>query len=405
MAINAKPVVNELDALLKDGFARPRAEEYLNILAEEAATPTGSAAQGFNHDAVDGYDEGLFDPDYCAWAHSYGFFAKQAYAFNLSEDNIDDYMTDYDYHLVWPLNSWQRIWINDKLTLKYMLAGSSLDKYLPEYYYYSTPAGPLPLLDSNLKPGEAAFLDTLRAVGEFACKPCNGSRTVGFHKLSYKDGDYYVDNKPSSADGVKQFLHENPNFVFTEFFHPSAQMAKISPVINNLRLQVFNPTGVEPVIGASYFRIAMDVNGDDSKTNYRYPSKASHGNYNVWFNWKTGEFNRGTVIYANRFVDSPTSPDTGNLAEGVLEGWQEVIDMTLEMSARLNPLEYMGYDVCITDKGPKVIEINSHSGSKYLQFFQPFYKDEYMGPYFRDKIEQVKALSNEEKAARNRIVR
>lgn len=401
----AQKVVNEFDALIKAGFARPRAEEYLKILAEERNAPVGEGGASFNHDAVDGYDEGLFDPDYCEWAHSYGFFAKEAYAYGLSESNLDDYLSDYDYHLVWPLNSWQRIWINDKLTLKYMLAGSSLDKYLPEYYYYSTLSGPLPLLDSKLKPGIDAFLDTLRAVGEFACKPCNGSRTVGFHKLGYVDGEYQIDNKPSSAEGIKKFVHDNPNFVFTEFFHPSEQMAKISPVINNLRLQVFNPSGVEPVIGASYFRIAMDVHGDDSKTNYRYPSKADNGNYNVWFNWKTGAYGNGKIIYANRVVDSPCSPDTGVLAEGVLEGWQEVIDMTLEMSERLNPLEYMGYDVCITDHGPKVIEINSHSGSKYLQYFQPFFKDEYMGAYFRDKLAQIEAMNEDEIARRNSIIR
>ena len=224
----AQKVENALDALLKDGFAKPRAKEYLTVLEEERDTPTGDAAMGFNHDAVDGYDTGLFDPDYLEWAHSYGFYAKQAYAYDLCEDNIDDYMSDYDYHRVWPLNGWQRIWINDKLTLKYMLAGSSFDKYLPEYYYYSTPSGPLPLLESSMKSGEAAFLDTLRSVGEFACKPCNGSRTVGFHKLSYVDGDYLVDNKPSSAEGVLEFLHKNPNYVFTEFLHPSEQMARVA---------------------------------------------------------------------------------------------------------------------------------------------------------------------------------
>lgn len=401
----AQKVENALDALLKDGFAKPRAKEYLTVLEEERDTPTGDAAMGFNHDAVDGYDTGLFDPDYLEWAHSYGFYAKQAYAYDLCEDNIDDYMSDYDYHRVWPLNGWQRIWINDKLTLKYMLAGSSFDKYLPEYYYYSTLSGPLPLLESSMKSGEAAFLDTLRSVGEFACKPCNGSRTVGFHKLSYVDGDYLVDNKPSSAEGVLEFLHKNPNYVFTEFLHPSEQMAKVSPVINNLRLQVFNPTGVDPVIGASYFRIAMDVDGDDSKTNYRYPSKADYGNYNLWFDWRTGWYGKGVIIYANRYVDSPCSPDTGNLAEGVLEGWQEVVDLALEMSARLNPLEYLGYDICLTDKGPKIIEINSYSGCKYLQFFQPFYKDEYLSTYFRDKLSAIDALGADEVLRRNAIVR
>ena len=383
----ARKVDNTLEALLKDGFARPRAEEYLMILKEEVDAPD------------------LYDPDYREWAHSYGFFAKEAYCYDLNEDNIDDYMSDYDYHRIWPLNSWQRIWINDKLTLKYMMSGTSLDKYMPEYYYYSTPEGPLPLTEASRSLGDDAFLGTLREVGEFACKPCNGARTVGFHKLSYAGGEYLVDNRPSSAQGVLDFLREHPNYVFTEFLHPSDQMAKISPVINNLRIMVFNPTGVEPVIGASYFRFASAVGNDDSKSNYVYPSALDAGNYNVWFDWKTGWFGGGKDIYCNRVVDAPCSPDTGALAEGTLEGWEELCQMVLDMSDRLNPLEYLGYDVCISDHGPKVIEINSHSGSKYVQFFHPFYKDEYLNAYFTSKIEAIEALDEEGIRRRNAIVR
>lgn len=376
-----------LDDLLKDGFTRPRAEEYLSILQEELDAPD------------------LFEPEYCRWAHSRGFFAKQAYAYDLNEGNIGDYMTDYDYHRVWPLNSWQRIWINDKLTLKYMMAGTSLDSYMPKYYYYSTPEGPLPLLESDKALGEDAFLGTLREVGEFACKPCNGARTLGFHKLSFDSGTYLIDNVASSAEEVKTFLREHPNYVFIEFLHPSAQMGAISPIINNLRLMVFNPTGVEPVIGASYFRFATGVGSDDSKSNYSYPSEVDAGNYNVWFDWKTGWFGGGKDIYANRVIDSPCHPETGTLAEGYLEGWEEVVDLVLEMSDRLNPLEYLGYDVCISDQGPKVIEINSHSGSKYVQFFHPFYKDEFLSSYFRSKIEAIEALDEEGVRRRNAIMR
>lgn len=79
--------------------------------------------------------------------------------------------------------------------------------------------------------------------------------------------------------------------------------------------------------------------------------------------------------------------------------------MVLDMSDRLNPLEYLGYDVCISDHGPKVIEINSHSGSKYVQFFHPFYKDEYLNEYFTSKIKAIESLDGEGIRRRNAIVR
>ena len=387
MGSDGTMVTNTLDALLKDGFARPRAEEYLSILKEELDRPD------------------LFDPDYTEWAHAHGFFAKQAYAYDLNEDNLGDYMSDYDYHRVWPLNSWQRIWINDKMTLKYMFAGTDLDQYFPEYYFYTSPQGLIPMPEGGKSSDEKAFLAVLRDKREFACKPCNGARTVGFHKLSYDDNGYAIDNMPATDDDILAFMRTHVNYLFTEFLHPSAQMAAISPVINNLRLMVFNPTGTDPVIGASYFRFATGVGDDDSKSNYRYPSEQDAGNYNVWFNWKTGWFGGGKDIYANRVIDSPEHPETGVRAEGILENWREVCSFALDMSDRINPLEYLGYDICITDKGPKVIEINSHSGSKYVQFFHPFYKDEFLSSYFRSKIEAIEALDEDGIRRRNSILR
>ena len=110
----ARIVKNQTSDLLRDGFARRMADKYLNMLLFED-------------------DNDMFDPAYRSWAHRHGFCVESACAFGLNEDNIDDYLPDYDYFRVWPLNSWQRIWINDKLTLKYALAGTECDRFLPEY--------------------------------------------------------------------------------------------------------------------------------------------------------------------------------------------------------------------------------------------------------------------------------
>lgn len=378
-----------LEELLSDGFTLPRAKDYLRLQEEERNAP-----------------DGMFDQDYLEWSHAHGFLALNSYAYHLSEQTLDDYVNDYNYQRVWPLNSWQRIWINDKMTFKYMFNGTELDKYTPDTYFYSdAKRGILPLTEGGRVGSMDAFLGKLREVGEYAVKPCNGGRSEGFHKLGYKDGIYLVDNKPSTQEGVVEFVEANPNMIFTEFLHPSEQTAKISPVINNLRLLVFNPTGTNPQVGATYFRFAMDVHDDDSKANYVYPSDPDKGNYNVWFDWKTGYFGKGAMIYGNRVIETDISPDTGGKAEGILEGWETVVDVVLQMSDRLNALEYMGFDVCLTDKGPKIIEINSHSGCKYIQYFQPFNKSDITKDYFDRKLYDLSQLSESEIAARNKIMR
>ena len=51
------------------------------------------------------------------------------------------------------------------------------------------------------------------------------------------------------------------------------------------------------------------------------------------------------------------------------------------------------------------MEINSHSGIKYLQLFHPIWKDETLAPYYREKLAAIDALDEAGRARRNAIVR
>lgn len=379
-------VDNRMSALLERGFSKRMAREYQDILLKEEAST-------------------LFDSSYCAWAHAHGYFAESASAYQLSDDNLSNYLPDYEYYRAWPLNGWQRIWINDKLTLKTMLVGTEYDKYLPEYYFYTAPQGLMPLTNAHARGTIDAFLGVLRERGEFACKPANGERGVGFNKLSYADETYFIDNVEASADEVKAFVESHPNNVFTEFFHPGMGMEKISPVVHTLRVLTVNPTGSDPVAAASYLRFATGVGSDDSITNYRAPESEDICSFNTDFNLETGAFGGGRLVYGHKIVDESKHPDTGVEGSGVLPCWDEMRDMIMGLADRLNLVEYMGFDVCVTPSGPRLIEINSHSGCKYLQIFRPFMTDGYLSEYFSRKLHAIDGLDAHGIARRNAAVR
>ena len=109
-----------IDGMLRAGFSKKMAD-YLHGLWKQEK------------------ESGLWAEEDLEWAHARGFLAESAVAYNLKEaEHIEDYLSDYEYYRIWPLNSWERIWINDKLTLKYMLAGTKYDRYMPKYFYYKT---------------------------------------------------------------------------------------------------------------------------------------------------------------------------------------------------------------------------------------------------------------------------
>lgn len=382
----ADVVVNELGAMLARGFSKKMATMYLENLERERR-------------------DGFFDADYLSWAHEHGFYGESAIAYRLTEDNIDDYLSDYDYFRVWPLNDWQRIWINDKLTFAYMFSGTEFERYLPESYYYRAQGRLVPLMNSSMDPSMDAFLALLREKGEFACKPCNGEWGRGFHKLSFVEGEYRIDNRPADASSVASFVDKQKNLIYTEFFHPDEKTSRIDPLIHTLRILVVNRTGVDPVLAASYLRFATGAHGDDSKPNYFIPNKRGISSFNIGFDMKTGRYGGGHLLYGYERIDTDVHPDSGVIAEGVFEEWPEVKEMLVRMSLSLGPLEFMGFDLGMTSRGPKLMEINSHSGCKYLQVFRPYMVDPFLSQYFGDKLAALESLDEAALAARNGLAR
>ena len=74
----------------------------------------------------------------CKWALERGFIPGRIKLFGeeFNERTYQNYYADYDYFMAYPLNNHFAFWINDKLTLKYMLNTQKLAQYMTEYYLY-----------------------------------------------------------------------------------------------------------------------------------------------------------------------------------------------------------------------------------------------------------------------------
>lgn len=118
--------------MLEDGFSEKFARFYLNILEEEK-------------------NNSAYDSQFVKWAHSKGFRAEVASLYDINDINYMNFLSDYDYYRIWPINNWIRIWINDKLALKYMLDGTEYSGIMPKYYYYTSMDGLRTLVDNPYK--------------------------------------------------------------------------------------------------------------------------------------------------------------------------------------------------------------------------------------------------------------
>lgn len=375
-----------MDALLKNGFSIKMANYFLRLIENERKS-------------------GLWDINELEKIHTKGFLAESVASYPLWKEKPEQYLSDYDYYRIWPLNNWERVWINDKLTLKYILSGTQFDKYMPRYYYYKSNEGLEALVDcpENCRKGNVQdLIDLLIDEGKIACKPCNGSLSAGFFQLSYKDENIYINGEKQTIEQLNDFIEDHPNYIYTEFFYPSTDMAKIFPLIHTIRVLTIKDKEEMSRIAGAYLRFGTNESG---YANYMTVTPEMKFVYDVEINTNTGEYDAGKAVYMDHIEDMPYHPDTNVLVKGIISNWKEAQEMVLGIAQHLALVEYMGFDICFTNKGVKIMEINSHSGIKHIQMRKPLLEEEWTRNYFERKIEEVNNLTESERQKRNNLVR
>lgn len=377
--------------MLFEGFSRRQAEYLINLFNEELNC-------------------NYYDQDYVMWVHSKGFSADSAYAYGLNSGNIEYYLSDYDYYKMWPINNWTRLWINDKMTLKYILSKTDFDSFMPKYYFYTIRSGnkveirrlvDCPDYIEQSCEGVIRLLEERKMI---ASKPCNGALSLGFHKLSYNKNTFFIDDKEVERSEIVFFVLNHPNYIYTEYLVPSEAMGKIYPSIHTLRMVVVNKDGCDPRLIGGYLRIPHNTS---RLSNYIVVGGARHDDYNINLdvNIDTGDYGDAKFTFSNRVESRLVHPETKVSLTGRIEKYCELKSIVLSISKMLSPLEFLGFDIGITPNGFKCMEINSLPGIKYMQLFKPFFANPETERYFRNKIHEIDNLSEIEKKERNYIDR
>lgn len=98
-------------------------------------------------------------------------------------------------------------------------------------------------------------------------------------------------------------------------------------------------------------------------------------------------------------------PDNGVRIEGVIDNWDEIINFIYSFSKKYNLCEYLGFDLCVSTNGVKLMEINSHPGIKHMQIIKPLMADKIAETYFSGKKDRIAELDESQLALRHKTWR
>ena len=276
------------------------------------------------------------------WAYKKGFLSYRIPQYGITEDNYMNFISDYDYRYLRHINNKYRVWLEDKITVKYIC--SKYSEFFPKYYYHVSvrngekriiPLMDLPdYCDNNL----SSIFELVKREGMLACKPQRGSQGQGFYKFSYHEGKYYLNHEEATKQQVLDIL-ENPEsqYLITEYIQQ------------------------HPVIGNAYMRFGSEKTGA--------VDNMGAGGMFVQVDMETGRFYNGKIITENSILPCSKHPDTGEVIEGYLPNWDIIKKGVIALNMEMPQLEYLGFDVAITEDGMKLPEINRAPGYPKIETF------------------------------------
>ena len=287
------------------------------------------------------------------WAWKRGFFVKSVDRYCLNENNYKEYLSDFSYLKMHPLNGRYSHWIDDKLTSWYIL--SEFKENLPDYYFLiedNSSILKLPDCPENCSADAEGILTLLEEKKSIAVKLYSGSLGVGFYHLQYENEKYFANKIEQSREEILNILRSLKRYLVTEYITNHQSLQKIYPhALSTIRVLGLHDSGKEPVIAGGIIRFGTKLSG----------SVDNAGAGGVWcvFNPEDGFYS--TPISGDKTIIPPVHPDTGEILEGYIPQWEMIVSLIKNVMSYIPSLSYLGFDVAVTEKSIKIIEINSHS--------------------------------------------
>lgn len=212
-----------------------------------------------------------------------------------------------------------------------------------------------------------------------ALKLTDGALGVGFYKVEYRDGIFFIDDKSVCEDRIIEFIGSLKNYIVTEFIIVHDEIKRFyDKSANTLRVMIINEDGNNPELVNSFIRFGTNMTGS--------VDNASAGGIFAIVDVESGKYGNAKRRSNNKIINVYEHPDSKIKIEGILPNWSLIKKELLNICLYIPGLKYMGFDIAITQEGFKIIEINSHQDVKWYQYYYPILKDNKASKFFKNLI-------------------
>lgn len=303
-----------------------------------------------------------------------GYLLDQSVIYDFDHNERTDYLSEFDWY--------RSRWINepfDQMCNNKIICTEVLEEYVyvPKNLLMKN-RGRMVSLQAETADGWRSNDDVLKLMGEYEClfmKPLAAGKGKGVYRLEYIDGKPAVDGKPMGEDAFMKYLDSSDGWFLCEGVHQSKFLDSIyDKTTNTIRFITLR----EPETGNYKVFFAVQRIG----TYETIPvDNGSRGGLVSHINLETGELSEARSLQALDVHEC--HPDSGAPIKGaVIPNWDGIKEEMLNLARQFPWMNFIAWDILLTEKGICIIEANTSSGVNIIQLWGPQRNGE-LGDFYR----------------------
>ena len=290
------------------------------------------------------------------------------YDFKLTDKN--EYLSEFDWYRSRYINEPFDFAFNNKVVCAEMLKHHI--RFSQNYYIINK--GVLHDFENGPISYDVVF-DKIKEEGKLVIKPFAMGKGNGVHLLSYEDGKYYMDMVEKTREELETYLKKLNMYVFCEYIHQHPYSDQLyDKTTNTIRFITMRDIDTHEM---KVFRAVQRIGRKETIP----VDNGSKGGLVANIDLETGMLSEAKCL--KELGSWEIHPDSGNPIKGVvIPNWNGIKKEILDVCKKIPYMDFMAWDLLITEEGPCVIEINTSSGINIIQLWGGQKQGE-LGDFFR----------------------
>lgn len=299
-----------------------------------------------------------------------GFLGDQYVLYDLKHNDKKKYLSEFDWYRSRYINEPFDFAFNNKV-----VCADILRHYIPvaENLFIKN-KGILYNFSNGMQHNEDVYR-CLQQKGKLIIKPYAMGKGKGVHLLGIEEDAVYIDSRQVPREELFDFLDKNQDFIICEYIKQHKYADEIyDKTTNTIRLITLR----DPKTHKNKVFFAVQRMG----TSGTIPvDNGSKGGLVSKIDIETGQLSEAKCLHSLETYQ--IHPDSGTVLKGIqVPNWQEIKKQILEVADKLPYMDFIAWDLLITDEGVCVIEANTSSGVNIIQLWGGQRQEE-LGDFFR----------------------